>query len=376
MECCATLRHLKQHYPKEPTGKPGPVTFVTLAALVSGIVGSKSCHLSRIAKKVPDGREHESRSKRFARFLQNKTVTPETFFLPYAQTPVASLPSGPLVLIMDGSQVGRGCMALMLSVLYEHKDPQGNKDGGQKRALPLCWQIVQAKKGHFPQERHRELVAQAQDLIPPGRGVIFLGDGEFDGPGLLADVTAAGWQYVCRTARNVLLSEADWPDETFTLSQMMADGGLRPGDCVELTDLLFSAQGLGPVLMGAVWEPDRDEPLLLVTSLDFLHEARFWYRKRFGIETLFSDRKSRGFHLGHSHLSDPPRLCRLLIAACLAYYWMVCLGVEVLRHGWQKIIHRTDRCDLSLFQLGLTWLEHCLDEGRTVPVRLQVPPIK
>ena len=44
----------------------------------------------------------------------------------------------------------------------------------------------------------------------------------------------------------------------------------------------------------------------------------------FGIETFFSDQKSRGFYLCHSHLSDPARLCRLLIATCLAYYWLVC----------------------------------------------------
>ncbi len=373
---CAILSHLKQLSPKEPTGNMAR-HLCTLAALVSGIVGSKSCHLPQIARKVPDGSKHESRSKRFARFLQNKTVTPEAFFLPYAQALVESLPPGPLVLIMDGSQIGRGCMALMLSVLYEHEGPHGNQKqgrqaGDKKRALPLCWRVVRAKKGHFPQEGHQGLLAQVSQVVPPHRAVIFLGDGEFDGPGLLADVTAAGWRYVCRTTKSVLLAEADWPQETFTLSRMMADGALQPGDCLELADVLFTAQGLGPVLIGAVWEPAQDEPLLLVTNLEFLHEARLWYKKRFGIETLFSDLKSRGFHLGHSHLGDPQRLSRLLLAACLAYYWMVCLGAEVLRRGWQRIIHRTERCDLSLFQLGLTWLEHCLDEGWPAPVRLQV----
>jgi len=106
---------------------------------------------------------------------------------------------------------------------------------------------------------------------------------------------------------------------------------------------LFTAQGLGPVLVGAVWERGQTEPLLLVTNLDFLHEARSWYKKRFGIETFFSDQKSRGFYLCHSRLSDPARLCRLLMATCLAYYWLVCLGAEVVQCGWQSIIHRTKR---------------------------------
>ncbi len=171
-----------------------------------------------------------------------------------------------------------------------------------------------------------------------------------------------------RTAKHVLLAEADWPDETFSLSYL----GLQPGDCIEMTDLLFTAQGFGPVLVGAVWELGQKEPLLLVTNLDFLWEARLWYKKRFGIETFFSDQKSRGFYLCHSHLSDPARLTRLLIATCLAYYWMVCLGAEVVRRGWQAIIHRAKRCDLSLFQLGLHWLEHCLNEGWPLPVKLQV----
>ncbi len=360
---CAIHSALLRLYPSEPTGNLAR-HLATLAALVSGIVGSKKTHLPAVASKVPGKGKRESRAKRFARFLQNPRVTPGDFFAPYAQALVGSLPAGPLALVMDGSQVGRGGMALMVSVVFQQ--------GGLRRALPLCWQVVKAKKGHFSQEQHRQLLARARALIPPGREVVFLGDGEFDGCDLLADVAQAGWHFVCRTAKNVRLAQSDWPDETFTL----ADLALQPGDGVELTDLLFTAQGFGPVLAGAVWERGQKEPLLLITNLDFLSEARSWYRKRFGIETFFSDQKSRGFYLCHSHLGDPERLSRLLLATSLAYYWMVCLGAEVIQRGWLGIIHRAKRCDLSLFQIGLHWLEHCLNEGWAVPVRLQVQAAK
>ena len=69
------------------------------------------------------------------------------------------------------------------------------------------------------------------------------------------------------------------------------------------------------------------------------------YQKRFRIETFFSDQKSRGFHLHKSHISDPQRLARLLIAACLAYIWIVYLGSVCAREGWIGIIHRMKRCD-------------------------------
>lgn len=144
----------------------------------------------------------------------------------------------------------------MISVLFQQDKPEGValKNKSLRPALPLCWQVAKAKKGHFPPEQHRQILAQAKRLVAPGRVVTFLGDGEFDGCDLLVDMTAVGWHYVCRMAKGVVLAEADWPDETFALSQLMADGSLQPGDCIELTDIRFTAKGLVPVLVGAIWE--------------------------------------------------------------------------------------------------------------------------
>jgi hypothetical protein len=52
---------------------------------------------------------------------------------------------------------------------------------------------------------------------------------------------------------------------------------------------------------------------------------------------------------------------------------MIYLGVIAKRDDWVKIIHRVDRCDLSLFQLGLKLLEHFLDYDLPIPVRFDMP---
>ena len=39
-----------------------------------------------------------------------------------------------------------------------------------------------------------------------------------------------------------------------------------------------------------------------------------------------------------------------------------------MHKGFNKIIHRTDRCDLSLFQLGLRLLDYFLDHDIPIPV--------
>jgi hypothetical protein len=66
-------------------------------------------------------------------------------------------------------------------------------------------------------------------------------------------------------------------------------------------------------------------------------------------------------------LAAPLRLSRLLMAACLAYIWIIYLGALCEHDGWGRIIHRGNRCDLSLFQLGLRLLDHLLNEDRAIP---------
>jgi hypothetical protein len=97
------------------------------------------------------------------------------------------------------------------------------------------------------------------------------------------------------------------------------------------------------------------------------------YAKRFRIETIFRDHESQGFHIHKSHISKPERLGHLLIPNCLAYYWVIFLGVEAIRTGLDRIIHRKSRKDLSLFQLGLSLLDYLLGTCLRIPIGFSVP---
>lgn len=123
----------------------------------------------------------------------------------------------------------------------------------------------------------------------------------------------------------------------------------------------------GPVHVIAVWEPAYDQPIVLVTTLADLDAAVAAYRKRAHSETLFSDQKSRGLHIHRSHRSDPTRLARFLIATALPYLWVILLGVDARQHAAYGRFHRPDRCDLSLFQLGLRLLAYCLRHRVPIP---------
>jgi len=137
----------------------------------------------------------------------------------------------------------------------------------------------------------------------------------------------------------------------------------------------MTAARYGPVSILALWEQGNDGPIYLVTNMVDVDAAFAVYRKRAHIETFFSDQKSRGFNMDTSHMSAPKRLTRLLIASCLAYLWLVYVGVCVLRDGWLERLHRKDRCDLSLFRLGLRLLARCLKDTIPIPDGFLVPHI-
>jgi hypothetical protein len=326
-----------------------------LVALICGLAGGQTAHLSTIADHAPShGADQESVMTRFRRWLKHDAHTIDGWFLPVAKALLANLAQQPLVLVLDGSVVGRGCVALMLSVVYHG------------RALPLAWVVVQGKKGHFPQATHCALVDQIAPLIPPTADVTLLGDGEFDGTALQAALRKLHWHYVCRTAPNIVMT---------VYGQERHVGDLAPtrGELLAVRPAWMTAEQYGPVSILAIWDAAYEEPLYLVTNMRDLDAALTLYRKRAHIETFFSDQKSRGFHLHKSHLSDPKRLARLLIAACLAYVWLVYLGVCALRDDWLKRLHRRDRCDLSLFRLGIRLLTRCLKDAIPIPVGFLVP---
>ena len=50
---------------------------------------------------------------------------------------------------------------------------------------------------------------------------------------------------------------------------------------------------------------------------------------------------------------------------------IVCL-LRPVTWGWIRVIHRSERCDLSLFQLGLRMLEHVLNEDLSIPVAFYI----
>jgi hypothetical protein len=340
------MQKLKKMMPQTPQNQ-----IVTVAMMVAGIVLGRKAQLSNISLEVPHPAKPASLEKRMHRFVKNRRFEVDVNYLPFARLILTHLADKPLLLAIDGSTVGRGCMAIVVGVIYK------------QRAIPLAWLVYKGKKGHTTPERHIALLQKVLPLLPEGSQVVLLGDGEYDTTEMLEWVNEqTDWEFVVRTAKNMLITHNG---VQYPLRELCA----AQGSCTAASEVLFTAREFGPVLAIAWWGKSYKDPIFLISNCDSFTLACCYYRRRFRLETLFSDQKSRGFHIDKSHLSDPTRLSRLLLASSLAYIWLIHLGMLVFQDdSLHALIDRTHRTDKSLFRLGLDWVRYSMTHGLDIVV--------
>ena len=314
---------------------------VTLAMMVTGVVLSRMAQLSAMSSEIPTQTKEKSIEMRMRRWVKDE-IDVEAVYMPFAHQILEALSHLPLVLVMDGSQAGRGCMVLRVGVLY------------QKRALPIAWLVYKGKKGHASAERHKQALEKVLALLPEGSEVVLLGEAEYDTTEMIEWVEKnTPCKYVLRTSPQIYV-------QTDQQEQPIRDYPLEKGKVLFLPQAGFTQTASLTLNVVGWWASRYAEPIFMVTDLNSPYQACRYCRRRFRIEAFFSDQKSRGFHIHKSHLADPIRLSRLLIAACLAYIWMICQGVQVIASNSTVLIDRNERIDKSLFRLGLDWLKYAL----------------
>jgi hypothetical protein len=118
----------------------------TLAWFITGIVRSGKRQLPAVASQMPFA-QRESQVKKLSRFLQNERMDERCAYLSFARQLLAALAKriGRLVFVIDGSEVGRGCRALVVSVRY------------LGRTFPVAFLVEEGPKGHFSEATHLKL---------------------------------------------------------------------------------------------------------------------------------------------------------------------------------------------------------------------------
>jgi hypothetical protein len=323
--------------------------------LMIGIFESHSVYLSKVAGKIPGSAKLPSTTKRLSRFLENPAIRVREWYQPIARQWLEAQAEclGEIRLIVDGTKVGFGHQLLLVSLAY------------RKRAIPLGWTWVKYVKGHSRAFKQLALLNYVRNLLPAGKAVFLVGDCEFGSVDVLKWLDQWHWFYVLRQKSDTCLwfhSSSEWkPFRSFIQ---------KPGQSFWLGHGYLTAKEIYPTNLLIHWDKGEKEPWCLATNLPDREMTLRYYRRRMWCEELHGDLKEHGFDLESTMLHSFEKLSRLTLAVAFLYVWLMTVGGRTIQNGLRHLVDRHDRRDLSIFQIGLRFIERRLTNDLSVQVPL------
>jgi hypothetical protein len=279
-----------------------------LSVLIAVALRVQSANLMKWGAALPRQiRDKDVQYQYIERFLANPRVDVAAVMRPFAQEIMnkVSEKGQTIILMMDQSQIRGDLQLLMISVRV------GN------RALPVLWSVAKTE-GNIGFEDQKNLLDQVVACIPEGKSVLLAGDRFYGTAALMEWCQQAGWDYRLRLKGNILIYQNIGEKSLHDLYQE----GQRS---------LSSARLVSGVTthIGIVHEDGHPEPWFIAMSAKPTMYTALDYGMRWGIESLFSDLKSRGFDVTATHIKKTDRLEKMLLVLSLAMYWAVSTGLWV-----------------------------------------------
>lgn len=313
--------------------------------MIIGIYLSRSVNMSKVASKIPGKAKLTSATRRLSRLLSNPAIRVRAWYEPIARQWLDAQFRclAEIHLIVDGTRVGVGHQLLMVALAY------------RKRAIPIAWTWVKQVRGHSGAGKQIALLAYVRKLIPKGATVFLVGDCEFGAVEVLAQLNGWHWFYVLRQKSDtcVWLNHLnDW--------QIFGSFVQKPGGSMWLGHGYLTSKEIYPTNLLVHWKIGEEQPWCLATNLPDMKMALNFYARRMWIEEMFGDFKKHGFDLESTMLRHFLRLSRLTLVIALLYVWLISVGGRTIRDGLRHLVDRIDRRDLSIFQIGLRFIDRRL----------------
>jgi hypothetical protein len=326
-----------------------------ISELVAVLAQARHVHLAKLAEKLDRAGDEESRKQWIRRQLDNDTMDTLDIFKPLAQCVLQRLVGQAVYLILDPTDLDAERCTVMIMLAY------------RGRALPLIWMSFEIKPGAIG-DTVKLLFAELSQWLPEGVKVYLLADREFHGVNMLELIEDQGWTPIVRGMGTTGVTLAD--DQHCPMSDLApAVGQMTFYDGVYLT-----AEQMGPFSLSTSCAPAQPgkklDPWFIISTDLAGPQIIYAYEKRFWIEETFRDFKSFGFHYDETGIQDPDRLDRLVLIIALACWWVMSVGIWLHRMGLRREVDRAKAPKLSLFQLGLRYINRLLHRGETPDVCL------
>ena len=318
--------------------------------MIVGILQSQSANLSQIANYLPIETKAESRVTLLRRWLMNPQVKVWQFYKQVLKHVLSGWSTVDAYLILDGVMVF-GDRWQIFRVSLRHGC----------RAIPMAWTIGEGK-GLVQVARLKSMLEKVQRFLKRYvKRVTLLADAGFRDCDWAQLCEELGWNYAIRIACNTYITLPDGTSDR--LDNLVPVNHNR-----YFQNVLLTRETKLQTSVSVTWTTDskgKPEMVAIITDQIACRARLREYSFRMSIEQSFRDDKSGGFDLAHTRLQHAQRIDHLLLALAIATLWCHELGEFVLRQGEPArcLVDPAHQRTLSLFQLGLRWLQRFLATG-------------
>lgn len=314
----------------------------TLAVLLFGLANCRTVNLSHLASQFPGDARHASNYRRLQRFFQHIRLDGDIG----AQLIVGMLKlDRPKLLALDRTnwKLGsRDVNVLVLAIVT------------RRFRVPLMWTLL-PHAGNSDTAQRIALLERYLSLFGVSSIRALLADREFIGADWLKFLCENNVPFAIRLRENMHIQLAD--GRLFQFRSLLRkrrrgtwEGWLNGMDATPANQLRVAAKRI-----------KGSELLIVATNLEEGVSGLNLYRKRWGIECLFADAKTRGLNIEDTHITDPDKLATLLVVVALAVTWAYRCATRAM--GRTAIPRKTHgRHEKSWFRTGFdslrNWIIH------------------
>ena len=320
-----------------------PFHIRRLASVCTGMQLARTTQLSKVARWVRKETQRNSREQFLKRFLTSPFFNQEAAYYPLLRQALSSYKAPHWHLILDRTNLDKHRLdLLMISLAF------------RKRAIPIGWEV--RPFGGTGSETQIRLLERITSLIPPEQRVIIHGDTEFNSVALMQYIrTHPTWDFILAQKKKTYFQSNA---ETWIC---LADLAIKQRQPVYQADLTWTKKHqYQSVNLFAFYAPHQNRSTspkhdvrFCATSLPIAHTLRRVGRRRWGIECMFRDYKSSGWHIDQSGLQNPDNTETLLVLLSINYLWATVLGRWLCKSGRRSEVDAKKSVILVIFGLAL-----------------------
>ena len=273
----------------------------TMALLTVGMIGARTVNLVHVADERGSASvDSASTYRRLQRFFQHVRL-PEDWAAPLIARLAGGAETRTLVMDRTNWKIGETEVNLLvLAIRTRHSQ------------VPLMWEVLD-RAGHSETAQRIALMDRYCALFGQPSIAMLLADREFVGEDWFNWLVNNDIPFTIRLAHNRLVTRADGCRVKLATQITRHKRGRR---------MTASLDGMARPLHFAAVKPKGGDWVITATNRTG-HDALATYRKRWAIESLFGNTKTRGLNFEDTRLTDPAKLHLLTALIALAVAWSV-----------------------------------------------------